>query len=108
VLAPAIRSPPRLRGGGLRRSGFTLVLASGLAVCGLAGRVGAGGVDIGAALVPCCGQHRERPAHVDAEPLGELALGLLDDDPAVQGGLELLGGGLAAAHVPLEQQPDCG
>ncbi len=75
--------------------------------------VGAGAVDevagdIGAALVCCCGQHRERPAHVDAEPLGELALGLLDDDPAVQGGLELLGGGLAATHVPLVQQPDGG
>ena len=46
--------------------------------------------------------------HVQAETLGELALGLLDDDPAVECRLELLGEGLGAAHVPFLQQPDCG
>jgi hypothetical protein len=36
-------------------------------------------------------QQRERLVHGQVEALGQLALGLLDNDPAVQGGLELLG-----------------
>ncbi len=35
-------------------------------------------------------QDAERLVHVQAEALGELALGLLDDDPAIQRGLQLL------------------
>jgi hypothetical protein len=41
-------------------------------------------------------------------PLGEPAFGLLDDDPAVQCHLELLGEGLGAAHVPFLKQADGG
>src|ERR1700684_3732378 len=65
--------------------------------------------DVGEALVAVPGviaQHVEGAAHVDGEPLGELALGLLDHDPAVQRGLEVLRDGFAAAHVALVQQPD--
>jgi hypothetical protein len=46
--------------------------------------------------------------HVDGEALGELALGLLEDDPAVEGGPELLSDGLAAPQAPFLQQPDDG
>jgi hypothetical protein len=53
-------------------------------------------------------QQRESLVHVQAEPLGEPALGLLDDDTAVQRRLELLGEGLGAAHVPFLQQADRG
>ena len=53
-------------------------------------------------------QQLEGLVHVDAQPLGELTLGLLDDDPAGQGGLKLLGDRLAAPHVPLVQQADRG
>ena len=67
--------------------------------------------DVGEALVGVPGvvaQQREGLVHVQAEPLGEPALGLLDDDPAVQRGLELLGQGLGAAHVLFLQQADRG
>src|SRR5436189_6385954 len=63
--------------------------------------------DVGEMLVRVPGviaQHLEGVVHVDAEPLGELALGLLDHHPAVQRGLELLDDVLAAAHVPSSQQ----
>jgi hypothetical protein len=73
-------------------------------ICGGAFDEGAG--DVGEVLVGVPGvvaDHGEGAVHVDAEPLGELALCLLDDDPAVQRGLELLGDGLAAAHIPLLQ-----
>jgi hypothetical protein len=76
------------------------------------GEVGGGAVDevagdIGEPLVAIAGvlaQHLEGMVDVDAETLGELAFGLLDDDPAVEGALELLAG----APVSLLQQPDCG
>ena len=55
-----------------------------------------------------CSRSSEGLVHAQAEPLGEPALGLLDDDPAVQRALELLGEGLGAAHVPLLQQADRG
>ena len=38
-----------------------------------------------------CSQGLERHAHLQTAALGEHALGLLDDDPAVQGVLQLLG-----------------
>ena len=44
-------------------------------------------------------QHDERLAHVEAEALGQLALGLLDDDPAVQRRLQLLVERVAAAQL---------
>src|SRR5580704_17739898 len=53
-------------------------------------------------------QQAERLVHVQAEALGELALGLLDDDPAVQRGLQLLVQGVAVAHAALVQQADRG
>jgi len=46
--------------------------------------------------------------HIQAKALGELALGLLDDDPAVQRGLQLLIQGVAMAHAALVQQADGG
>jgi len=46
-----------------------------------------------------------RAVHVGAVLLGELAVGLLDHDPAIQRGLELLGDSLAVAYVALMQQP---
>jgi hypothetical protein len=53
-------------------------------------------------------QDAERLVHVQAEAFGELALGLLDDDPAVQRGLQLLIHGVAVAHAALVQQADGG
>jgi hypothetical protein len=53
-------------------------------------------------------QHDERLAHVKAEALGQLALGLLDDDPAVQRRLQLLVERVAAAYAALVQQADGG
>src|SRR3984893_2855593 len=67
--------------------------------------------EVGQALVAVAGlvpQQRERLVDVDAQPLGEFALGLLDDDPAVQRGLQLLVEGIAAAHAALVQQADGG
>ena len=65
--------------------------------CGKAGEVGRAAFDeglgqLGQAQVPVPGvgpQQGECLVHVQAEPLGELALGLLDDHPAVQGALQL-------------------
>src|SRR5207302_8307143 len=56
----------------------------GREICGGALDEGAG--DVGQTLVGVPGviaQHPEGAVHVDAEPLGELALGLLDHGPAV-------------------------
>ena len=53
-------------------------------------------------------QDAERLVHVQAEAFGELALGLLDDDPAVQRGLQLLIHGVAVAHAALVHQADGG
>lgn len=53
-------------------------------------------------------QHGECPGHVEAEALGQLPGGLLDDDGAVQRCLKLFGQCLAAAQVPLVQQADGG
>jgi len=53
-------------------------------------------------------QGAECLCHVQAEALGELALGLLDEDPAVQGDLQLLVQGVAVAQVALVQQADRG
>jgi len=47
-------------------------------------------------------------SHVQPEPLGELSLGLLDHDPAVQRGLKLLVQDVAAPHAALVQQADRG
>jgi hypothetical protein len=49
---------------------------------------------------------RRCPVHVQAESLGELALGLLDSDPAVQGALQVLAEDLAAPGAALWQQVD--
>ncbi len=75
------------------------------------GAVDEGAGEVGQALVAVAGlvaQQGERLVDVDAQPLGELALGLLDDDPAVQRGLQLLVEGIAAAHAALVQQADGG
>src|SRR3984957_12207844 len=53
-------------------------------------------------------QEAERLVHVHPEALGELALSLLDDHPAVQRGLQLLVQGVAVAHAALVQQADGG
>ena len=53
-------------------------------------------------------QQVEGLIHVHPEALGELALGLLDDDPAVQRGLQLFIEGVAVAHAALVQQADGG
>jgi hypothetical protein len=53
-------------------------------------------------------QDAERLVHVQAEAFGELTLGLLDDDPAVQRGLQLLIHGVAVAHAALVQQAEGG
>src|SRR5690349_19192289 len=77
----------------------------GREICGGAFHEGAG--DVGETLVGVAGvvaEHGEGAVHVDAEPLGELALGLLDHDPAVQRGLKLLGHGFGAAYVAFVQQ----
>src|SRR5713226_8419066 len=50
----------------------------------------------------------ERPVHAHSRALGQLALGLLDGDPAVQRGLQLLVERLAAAQAALVQQADRG
>jgi hypothetical protein len=42
----------------------------------------------------------------NSEALGELALGLLDDDPAVQRGLQLLIEGVAVADAAFVQQAE--
>jgi hypothetical protein len=76
-------------------------------VCAGAGDEVAG--HIGKSLVAVAGviaQQGEGLVHIHPETLGELPLGLLDDNPAAKGCLELLGDGLPAAHVPLVQQPD--
>ena len=78
-------------------------------VCVGAGNEVAG--DVSESLVAIAGvlaQRSEGLVHVEAATLGELAFGLLDDDPAIEGCLELLGAGLAAVHVPLMEQPDGG
>jgi hypothetical protein len=46
--------------------------------------------------------------HAQAEALGELAFGLLDDDPAIQRGLQLLVEDVAAAQAAVMQQADGG
>jgi len=53
-------------------------------------------------------QEAECLVHVQAETLGEYALGLLDDDPAVQRGLQLLSEDFTVAHAALVQQADGG
>src|SRR6266568_2010454 len=53
-------------------------------------------------------QEGECLIHAQAEALGELAFGLLDDDPAVQRELELLVEGVAMLHAALVQQADGG
>jgi hypothetical protein len=85
------------------------IRAVSLLICGGAADEVAGYVRealVGVAAVVA--QQSEGLVHVDAEALGEFAFGLLDDDPAVQGGLELLGDGFAAAHVAFLQQADGG
>src|SRR6202035_2835881 len=76
----------------------------GGAVDNVAGHVGQPLVGVAGTLA----EQREGLVHVQAGPLGELALGLLDNDPAIQCRLELLGEGLGAAHVPFLQQADSG
>src|ERR1700722_9373367 len=99
-----LRRPSRPSGcqrGGWRRGG-ALAPWWRREVGASAGDEGAG--DVGETLTAAPGvgpQHAECLVHVDAEALGELAFGLLDGDPAVQGRLELLGEGFAAAHVLL-------
>src|SRR5688500_8800331 len=79
---------------------------------GQAGRVGDDGVgDVAEALVVAPGvaaDDRERLVDADSAGLRDRALGLFDDDPAVQGALELFGEDLAAADGPFLQQPDRG
>jgi hypothetical protein len=83
---------------------------------GRGGEVCGGAVDdvageVGEPLVSVAGvsaQQCEGLVHVQAEALGDPAFGLLDDDLAVECGLELLGEGLGVAHVPFLQQADGG
>ena len=59
-----------------------------------------------AGVVP---QGSEGGVHVQAEAFGEFAFGLVDDDPAVEGGLQLPAGGSGAAQVAFVEQADgCG
>jgi hypothetical protein len=96
--------------------GWRFVLVAAAPVTGWWGEVGGGAVDevagdVGEPLVAVAGvvaQNLEGMVDVDAETLGELAFGLLDDDPAAGGALELPGVLLAGAPVSLLQQPDCG
>jgi hypothetical protein len=53
-------------------------------------------------------QQRERLGHVQAETLSQLALSLLDDDPAVQRGLQLLIERVTLPRAALVQQADGG
>ena len=67
--------------------------------------------DFGQAQVAGAGvaaQPVERGVHGQAVVLGEHALGLFDDDPAVEGGLELFVDDLAAADRPFLQDADGG
>ena len=113
---PALITQPVLRPGRRAASGapcWGAGIPDGAVICtagavsshgvtdGRRGEVGGGAVnevagDVGEPLVAVAGviaQHREGPVDVDAEPLGEFALGLLNEDPAVQRALELLGEG---------------
>src|SRR2546430_192788 len=75
------------------------------------GAVDEGAGQVGQAAVAGPGavaEQREGLVHVHPEPLGELALGLLDDDPAVQRRLQLLVQDVAVPHPALVQQADRG
>ena len=108
-LAPT--APAGVRGGRLPGAGATGSCAAAVGAGDGLGAVDESSGEVGQALVAVAGlvpQQRERLVDVDAQPLGEFALGLLDDDPAVQRGLQLLVEGIAVAHAALMQQADGG
>src|SRR5580698_1358521 len=89
---------PRPRSARLQAGQRIRAVDEGLGYVGQAAVAGPGGLT----------QQAEGLVHVQAEALGQLALGLLDDDPAVQRGLQLFVEGIAVAHVALLQQADRG
>jgi hypothetical protein len=94
-----------------RHAAIPVLLPAGAAAEVRGGAVDEVAGDVGEPLVAGAGvvaEQPEGPVHVKVQTLGELALGLLDDDPAGQGGLELLGGDVAAPHVALLQEADRG
>jgi len=67
--------------------------------------------DIGEALLSVArvgSKQHERSVHIDGTALGEYALSLLDDHPAIQGTLELLADQMRVGQGPLMQYPDGG
>ena len=98
AITPAIRGPPRCRSAACQRGQIQAQFAACDRTC-----------DIGELKVAVAGaQHGESVLDGQVEALIEHALGLLDDDPAVEGVLQLLGDHLLTAERALVQDADGG